>query len=379
MQTILNIRTIRAMGFEEIFKADFATAASHALKTGIRGAFVEGISYGLASALIYLAEAVLFYTGAVLVAKGMYTYLQMINVLNLVVFTVTIGAQLMTFTERIAKSTQAAQDFNRLLQLEATTTDESKGAVCTPVQGHVSFNNVHFSYPERKDVPVLQGLTLDLAPGELVAIVGASGCGKSTVAALLQRLYEPSSGSITLDNTDLLRTDVHHLRENVSVVSQQANLFDTTVAENIAYGLQGPLDMDVVQRAAMDAHAHTFVSGLPNGYQTLVGENASQISGGQAQRLQIARALARPSRVLVLDECTSALDGANQAAVLRTVREAAQGRATMMITHKLAAMRMCDRIVLLHEGRVAEEGSFEELTQRKGLFTQLARGGEWES
>jgi ATP-binding cassette subfamily B (MDR/TAP) protein 1 len=367
------------MGFEDIFKSTFGTAATKAYKSGVRGSFIEGCTYGIASALIYVAEAVLFYVGAVLIARGTYTYLQMIDVLNLVVFTVTIGAQLMTFTERIAKSLNATRDFDRLLQLSAATTDEAQGTLRPAVAGAISFRDVHFAYPERPDVPVLQGLSLDIRPDECVAVVGASGSGKSTVAALLQRLYEPTAGRITLDGTNLRRTDVAHLREHVAVVSQHANLFDATIAENIAYGRTGGPDPDAVRRAAMDAHVHEFIASLPAGYDTAVGENAALISGGQAQRIQIARALARPSRVLVLDECTSALDGANQAAVLATVRRAAAGRATLVITHKLPAMRMCDRIVLIADGRVAEEGTFDELTQRKGLFSQLARGGEWES
>src|SRR6202035_135079 len=154
------------------------------------------------------------------------------------------------------------------------------------------------------------------------------------------------------------------------------NLFDTTITKNIAYGEDGLSDADV-RAAAQAANVHDFIMSLPHGYDTCIGENAALISGGQAQRLQIARALARRAKILILDECTSALDPNNQAAVLETMRHAKVGRTTVMVTHKLAAMQMCDRILVIHEGVVAEEGTYEALMERKGVFFKLANGGEW--
>lgn len=270
---------------------------------------------------------------------------------------------------------QATSDFNRLLRL-STTTAESQGTLRPELDGAVSFKNVQFAYPERSDAPVLKDITLSIADGECVAIVGASGSGKSTIAALLQRLYEPSSGSISVGSTDLSHTNVRHLRHHVSVVSQNPNLFDATIAENIRYGNEDVSAVDI-RTAAKKACVHEFIMSLPQGYDTLVGENASLISGGQAQRLQIARALARPARILILDECTSALDGSNQAAVLETIRGAKVGRTTVMVTHKVPVMQMCDRILVVHDGVIAEQGTYEQLVERKGVFATLARGGEW--
>ncbi|KAJ7430740.1 P-loop containing nucleoside triphosphate hydrolase protein [Mycena galericulata] len=375
-EAISNVRGIRSMGFENIFQKQFNAASEKALSTGVQGAFVEGCTYGVASGLIYLAEALLFYVGAVLVAHGTYSYLQMVQVMNLVVFTVTIGSQLMAFHSKIAKSVQATRDFNELLHL-STKTDESSGIMCPPLDGPITFQNVQFAYPERSDVSVLKSINLEIGDGECVAIVGASGSGKSTIAALLQRLYEPQGGKIFIGLHELHSTNVAHLRHNVSVVSQNPNLFDATITENISYG-NTDLTFADVQRAAQAASVHEFIMSLPHGYDTLVGENAALISGGQAQRLQIARALARPSKILILDECTSALDPANQAFVLETIRHAKVGRTTVMVTHKLPVMQMCDRILVVHEGRVVEHGNYEQLMQRKGMFAQLASGGEWE-
>ena len=175
---------------------------------------------------------------------------------------------------------------------------------------------------------------------------------------------------------ELRHTDIKYLREHVSVVSQNPNLFDATIAENIAYG-QPNLPLDDIMRAAIAARAHEFILSLPKGYGTHVGENASLISGGQAQRLAIARALARPAKILILDECTSALDPANQAAVMDSIRNAKVGRTTLVVTHKLPMMQMCDRILVMHDGVVAESGSYNQLMRRNGVFAQLAKGGEW--
>jgi ATP-binding cassette subfamily B (MDR/TAP) protein 1 len=189
-------------------------------------------------------------------------------------------------------------------------------------------------------------------------------------------LYQPDSGTVSIGLHELRTANVHHLREHVSVVNQIPHLFDASISENITYGNSAISARDV-RRAAKAANAHEFIMSLPEGYDTHVGENASLISGGQAQRLQIARALARPSKILILDECTSALDPSNQAAVLDAICNSKAGRTTLMVTHKIPVMRVCDRIVVIHEGRVAEHGTYDELIERKGVFAQLASGGEW--
>jgi len=258
----------------------------------------------------------------------------------------------------------------------STNTQESLGSACPPIRGSITLNKVSFVYPGRPEVRVLKDVSLKVHEGECVAIVGASGSGKSTIAALLQRLYEPTSGSITIGPNKLGSIDVNHLRDHVAVVSQNPNLFDAPIRENIAYGSRA-LSQARIEEAAKSAHVHDFIMSLPKGYETAVGENASLISGGQAQRIQIARALVRPSKVLILDECTSALDPTNQAAVLETIKDAKVGRTTVMITHKIAAMKVCDRILVVHDGTIAETGTFDELMDRKGVFAQLASGGEW--
>lgn len=277
--------------------------------------------------------------------------------------------------ERIAKAVQAAHDFSRIVNLR-TDTDESHGSSQPAIRGTITFKNVSFSYPQRSDVPVLRGLNMQLREGESVAVVGSSGSGKSTIAALLQRLYEPSSGSITIGGAPVSETDVAYLREHVAVVSQSPHLFDASISENISYGSRRVQPSDIV-RAARDAHIHDFIATLPKGYETTIGENAALLSGGQAQRVQIARALARSAQVLILDECTSALDPASESAVIDTIRHIKRGRTTLMITHKVPVMRMCDRIVVVQDGEVVEQGSYDELMGRRKAFYTLASAGEW--
>ena len=228
-----------------------------------------------------------------------------------------------------------------------------------------------------------------------MALVGTSGSGKSTIAALLQRLYEPNKGEIKIGGKDVNEVDVGWLREHVGVVSQQPNLFDASIADNIRYGgassstctYNNAISDTDIRKAAKAANVHSFIMGLPQGYDTRVGENASLISGGQAQRLQIARALARPwTKIMILDECTSSLDAENQAFVLDTIRQLTtlgggskegERKTTLMITHKLQVMQMCDRILVVDQGEIVEDGTFEQLMEMKGVFAGMAHGGEW--
>jgi ATP-binding cassette, subfamily B (MDR/TAP), member 1 len=374
------------MAFDGYFRQQFDRSLQNALRTGVRGAFVEGCNVGVASGLIYLAEALLFWDGAVLVARQIYSYLQMVQVLQLVVFSVSIASQLLAFSKYsphssfvypltsrtaggIAKAIHGTRDLDRLLTLSEQR-DESLGKLQPEISGNISFKNVTFAYPE------LKSLNLDIKAGECIALVGGSGSGKSTVISLLQRLYQPTSGQITIDGTNLAGTDVTWLRDHVSIVTQKPQLFDMTVIDNIAYGPR-PLPDEACYEAAQACNAEEFILNLPDGYETQLGANAEFLSGGQAQRLAIARALVRGANVLILDECTSALDAENEAFVMDSIKKVKQGRTIIMITHKVPLMRMCDRVPVVHDGTIAEEGTYDTLINNRGIFSQLASGGEW--
>ena len=236
--------------------------------------------------------------------------------------------------------------------------------------GAIRFEGVGFRYPTRPDVPVLDGIELSIAPGEVVALVGPSGAGKSTIAALLTRLYDPTAGRLTLDGRPLTELDPEWLRHRVGVVSQEPILFSTSIEENVRYGRSTASREEVID-ACRAANAHEFVSRFPEGYATNVGERGVQLSGGQKQRIAIARALLKDPRILVLDEATSALDAESEHLVKEALDRLAKGRTVLVIAHRLSTVRDADRVVVLDGGKIAESGKHDELVQKDGLYRRL--------
>ncbi|KAH8265180.1 hypothetical protein KR044_012956, partial [Drosophila immigrans] len=244
------------------------------------------------------------------------------------------------------------------------------------LHGEIRFENVSFAYPMRPEQLVLKDFSLTLRPGQTVALVGASGSGKSTIAALLERFYEPTAGNIKLDGYKLSDISPYWLRANVlGFIEQQPVLFGTSILENVRYGKPTASPEDVFAASKL-AQSHDFVSALPDGYDTNVGERGTQLSGGQRQRIAIARALVKNPRVLILDEATSALDATSEAEVQKALDTAVQNRTTLVIAHRLSTIRNADLIVVLDQGRVVETGKHDELMARRGLYFELVRQQE---
>ncbi|XP_066579554.1 antigen peptide transporter 1 [Amia ocellicauda] len=240
------------------------------------------------------------------------------------------------------------------------------------LRGHVEFRNVSFSYPSRPDTPVLKGVSLELRPGQVTALVGPSGGGKSTCVSLLERFYQPQQGQILLDGQPLYSYEHQYLHHKIAVVSQEPVLFARSVQENIAYG-QEEVDKAEVTRAAKLAHAHTFIDGLQSGYDTDAGEKGGQLSGGQKQRIAIARALVRRPTVLVLDDATSSLDTESEHKIHQALLNSSRGCAVLLIAHRLAAVERAHEIVVLEGGQVVERGSHCQLLERGGSYWRLVR------
>jgi ATP-binding cassette subfamily B protein len=232
--------------------------------------------------------------------------------------------------------------------------------------------DVRFRYPTRPDTAALDDFTLDVAPGETVALVGPSGAGKSTVLQLLLRFHDPEAGSVTLDGVDLRQLDPGTLRSHIALVPQDPMIFGATARENIRYGR---LDADAAQieAAARSAEAHEFLAALPQGYDSELGERGARLSGGQQQRLAIARALLKDAPVLLLDEATSALDAQSERAVQQALERLMQGRTTLVIAHRLATVLKADRIVVMDKGRIVAQGTHAQLLAQGGLYAELAR------
>jgi ATP-binding cassette subfamily B protein len=245
-------------------------------------------------------------------------------------------------------------------------------AMPTPPRGEIVFDDVTFSYPGRADLPALHGFSLTVTPGETVALVGPSGAGKSTVLRLLLRFYDPQGGRVLIDGVDIRTADPAQVRARLALVAQDAALFSGSAMDNIRFGQTDAGD-EAVRAAARAAQADGFIDALPQGFETLVGERAKTLSGGQKQRLAIARALVRQAPILLLDEATSALDAENERMVQQALDTAMRGRTTLVIAHRLATVLQADRIVVMDQGRVVEQGTHAQLAAQGGLYAKLAK------
>jgi subfamily B ATP-binding cassette protein MsbA len=254
-----------------------------------------------------------------------------------------------------------------ILKAEEGVTDPVNPVKIAKVGGRVTFEGVAFAYG---DNPAINGITLDVPAGQVVALVGPSGAGKTTFASMVPRFYDPTVGKISLDGVDLRDLRLKDLRDHITIVPQEAVLFAGTIFENIKLGRMGASD-DEVKEAARQAHAHEFIVNLPEGYNTQVGERGAQLSGGQKQRISIARAFLKNAPVLILDEATSALDSEAESKIQGELADLTKGRTTFIIAHRFSTIRIADRILVFDGGKIVGDGTFQELETNHGLFRNL--------
>ncbi|XP_057304108.1 ATP-dependent translocase ABCB1-like isoform X1 [Hydractinia symbiolongicarpus] len=373
-QAIMNIRTVASLGKEQFFLDRFSQLVTIPYKESKKQSHVYGLTFGSARGISLFANAAAFRLGGYLVQEEEIKFHNVFKIVIAATFGSMIAGQVLSFTpDYLSAKVAAARLFKLFDRKSQIDVNEATGKE-KKIQGDVSFNGVKFNYPTRPDVPVLQGLTLNISAGQKVALVGASGCGKSTSVGLLERFYDPAEGVIQLDGISIKDLNLQHLRSQISIVSQEPVLFARSIRDNIVYGLRREkteVAQKEVEEAARGANIHNFITNLPLGYDTMVGEKGTLISGGQKQRIAIARALIRNPRILLLDEATSALDSESEKIVQDALDKAMENRTAIIIAHRLSTVQNADQIAVIQGGQVIEMGTHQELLAKRGAYYVL--------
>jgi len=274
-------------------------------------------------------------------------------------------------TSLVQKASASQARINAFLEVEPDIARPENPADSGDIRGHIEFKGVGLTYPD-SGIVALDGVDFTLEPGQTLAVIGRTGSGKSTLAQLVARLYDPTVGHVLVDGIDLKERDLHGLREAIGYVPQDVFLFSDTIRANIGFGVDGAEEADI-QQAARDADVHDNITGFPEGYDTLLGERGVNLSGGQKQRVSIARAILKRPRILIFDDCLSAVDTETEATILGNLRRIMEGRTSILISHRVSTVRSADLILVLDEGQVVERGRHDDLVERDGLYAELHR------
>ncbi len=371
-ENIQAVRTMQSFTAEATVTRRFSEAAEDAYE-GARGANrARAILTAVIIFLVFASVVAVLWAGAQQVLAGTITGGRLSQ---FVLYAVFAASSLSQLSEVWSEVSQAAGSAERLGEILAVTPDikapEKPLALPEPARGEVAFVAVRFAYPTRPETRILDDVTFDVKAGERVAIVGPSGSGKSTLFALVQRFYDPQGGVVRFDGVPVAETDPVALRSRIALVPQDVAIFAASVAENIRYGRPGATDEEVAAAARM-AHAEEFIARMPEGYASLIGERGVTLSGGQRQRIAIARAILRDAPLLLLDEATSALDAESETFVQEALSRLMTGRTTLVIAHRLATVLDCDRILVMDQGRIVEQGTHASLVAAGGLYARLA-------
>jgi ABC-type multidrug transport system fused ATPase/permease subunit len=368
-ETISGIRTVRSFTAEPAEKKRYTKETQRSFELARKRALAGGVFMGAAQTGVFASAALVFWYGGHLISRGQMT----VGALSaFLVYTLLVAVSLGALADLWADFMKALGAAERVFELldRVPLMAPAGGLVLPQVAGAMELEKVSFAYPSRKDVRVLDDVSLRLDPGEIVAVVGPSGAGKSTLAGLIARLYDPNEGRVLLDGHDIRELDVSFLRKQIGTVAQEPILFGTSIAENIRYGRPGA-SLEEVQDAARTANAALFIERFPEGYETLVGERGVQLSGGQKQRVAIARAVLKDPRILVLDEATSALDAESEHLVKEALERLMRGRTTLIIAHRLSTVKDAHRVLVIDGGRIVQSGAHADLLREDGLYRRL--------
>jgi ATP-binding cassette subfamily B protein len=371
-ESINAIQTVQSFTHEAVDRDRFATAVEATFQAALKRVRARSTMTGLVIVLVFASIVGVLWIGAQAVIAGEMTGGQLGA---FILYAVIVASGLGALSEVWGEVQQAAGALERIVEILDTTPQVSAPLNPRPMpgaRGEVFFDNITFAYPMRPETPALKDFSLHVRPGETVALVGPSGAGKTTVFQLLQRFYDVQSGRILVDGCDVRDVDPHELRVRLALVPQETVIFGDTAEENIRYGRPSAA-RDEIRAAARAAQAESFITGLPQGYETWLGERGMTLSGGQRQRLAIARAILRDAPILLLDEATSALDAESERLVQVALEDLMKQKTTIVIAHRLATVKRADRIIVMEQGRIVAEGTHAELVEGGGLYARLAR------
>ncbi|KAH7846544.1 hypothetical protein Vadar_015190 [Vaccinium darrowii] len=371
---VSNIRTVAAFNAEDQILSLFCHELHVTQLRSLSRSQTSGVLFGLSQLTLYSSQALLLWYGGQLIKKGVSTFSKVIKVFIILLMAASTVAETLGVAPAILGGSHAIRSIfsilDRSTKIEA---DDPEADPVDSVRGEIELSHVDFAYPSRPEVLVFKDFNLRIQAGQSQALVGASGSGKSSVIALIERFYDPSAGTVMIDGKDIKLLNLKSLRLQIGLVSQEPVLFAASIFDNIAYGKEGAKEAEVIE-AARVANVHAFISGLPEGYNTPVGERGVQISGGQKQRIAIARAILKDPKILLLDEATSALDAKSESVLQEALETLMSGRTTVLVAHRLSTIRGVDSIAVIQDGRIVEQGSHSELLSRpEGAYSGLLK------
>ncbi|XBH61528.1 hypothetical protein VPH35_115946 [Triticum aestivum] len=368
-----SIRTIASFCAEKRVVTTYNKKCKALRKQGIRSGIIGGLGFGFSFLVLYLTFALCFYVGAQFIRQGKSSFADVFKVFLVLVLAPLGVSQASALASNATKAKDSTISVLSILDRKSKIdTSSDEGMMLENVTGDIDFSNVSFKYPSRPDVQIFSDFTLHIPSRKTISLVGESGSGKSTIISLLERFYDPDSGSISVDGVEIKSLRISWLRDQMGLVGQEPVLFNDTIRANITYGEHGEVTKEEVTGVAKAANAHEFISSLPQGYNTLVGEKGVQLSGGQKQRVAIARAIIKDPKILLLDEATSALDAESEHIVQDALDRVMVSRTTIVVAHRLSTIKGADAIAVLKEGKIAEKGNHEVLMRIKdGVYASL--------